>query len=107
MAEQLLCTLDELQHLQCIERHFEGKKLFAVRSNEKVYAYWNNCPHMSMPLNWRPDTFLDLDKTYIQCAMHGALFTIESGECVAGPCVEDRLDPLPIIERDGQLFVDI
>jgi nitrite reductase/ring-hydroxylating ferredoxin subunit len=30
----------------------------------------------------------------IQCATHGALFLIESGECVAGPCAGQSLQAL-------------
>jgi nitrite reductase/ring-hydroxylating ferredoxin subunit len=44
------------------------------------------CPHLGIPLNWAPERFLDLDGTLIQCSSHGALFQIDSGECIAGPC---------------------
>jgi len=37
-------------------------------------------------LEWQADEFLDASASLIQCATHGALFLIESGECVAGPC---------------------
>ncbi|GAB2790130.1 hypothetical protein GCM10027040_15510 [Halomonas shantousis] len=39
-----------------------------------------------MPLEYRPNVFLEPGGELIQCAMHGALFLPESGECVYGPC---------------------
>ncbi|MEE8263379.1 MAG: Rieske (2Fe-2S) protein, partial [Gammaproteobacteria bacterium] len=35
---------------------------------------------------WVPDQFLDETGNLLQCATHGALFRIEDGFCVAGPC---------------------
>ena len=37
----------------------------------------------------------------IQCANHGALFVIENGECVAGPCNGKALIALPFDIVDG------
>ncbi|MCF7545815.1 Rieske (2Fe-2S) protein [Pseudomonas petrae] len=61
-------------------------KILAVRRAGQVYAYANRCPHRGVALEWRADEFLDASASLIQCATHGALFLIESGECVAGPC---------------------
>ncbi len=64
-----------------------GSELFIVNKNNQLFAYQNQCPHLGIELNWEPDQFLDHDNVLIQCATHGALFVIESGECVAGPCL--------------------
>lgn len=58
----------------------------AVRRGGEVYVYANRCPHRGVALEWQPDEFLDASASLIQCATHGALFLIENGECVAGPC---------------------
>ncbi|AMX01889.1 Rieske (2Fe-2S) protein [Microbulbifer thermotolerans] len=76
--------------------------VFAVMKNGEVFAYKNNCPHRGINLEWQEDQFLDPDGALIQCASHGALFQIETGECVAGPCAGDALTPVPIeYGRDG------
>ncbi|WP_372760662.1 Rieske (2Fe-2S) protein, partial [Litorivivens sp.] len=49
--------------------------------------------------------FLDRDDSLIQCATHGALFVVETGECVAGPCMGDCLEAVPIIEHNGELHL--
>ena len=51
----------------------------------------NACPHIGIPLEFQPDEFLDMEKRFIQCANHGALFEIETGDCIAGPCAGQAL----------------
>ena len=57
-----------------------------------------------MQLNWSPDQFLNVDGSLIQCATHGALFDIDSGRCIAGPCLGEHLVPVPFELRDGMLL---
>ena len=61
-------------------------RAFVVRRGEQVFAYVNRCPHAGHPLDWLPNRFLNGDETLIQCASNGALFTLESGHCIVGPC---------------------
>ncbi len=68
-----------------------GEKYFAVKKQNKIYVYQNSCPHIGVALEWVEDQFLDSSHTMIQCANHGALFVIESGACVAGPCTGQKL----------------
>ncbi|MFZ5653705.1 MAG: Rieske (2Fe-2S) protein [Pseudomonadota bacterium] len=82
-----------------------GPGLFAVRTADGVRVYRNRCPHAGFELNWLPDRFLDRSGTFIQCQTHGALFEIESGRCVAGPCPGSSLEPVAVVERDGALYV--
>ncbi|MDX2421411.1 MAG: Rieske 2Fe-2S domain-containing protein [Amphritea sp.] len=70
------------------------RKLFAVNRQGNIYLYENRCPHKSIPLEWIPDTFLDAEKQFIQCSTHGALFTIDQGLCIAGPCTGAKLTPV-------------
>jgi nitrite reductase/ring-hydroxylating ferredoxin subunit len=79
--------------------------LFVVRRGGRVYAYRNSCPHTGATLEWLPDRFLDADGELIQCALHGALFLIESGECVHGPCVSAFLEPLNVELRGGRVIL--
>jgi len=78
---------------------------FLVRRGERVYAYRNRCPHTGATLEWRPDRFLTADGELIQCGLHGALFLIETGECVRGPCLGQRLTPVPIVLSAGQIWL--
>jgi nitrite reductase/ring-hydroxylating ferredoxin subunit len=79
---------------------------FAVKRDGKIFVYRNQCPHLGVELNWQKDKFLDFDNTMIQCFTHGALFVIESGECLAGPCHGKYLESIPTVERDGAVFLE-
>ncbi|MDQ0137619.1 hypothetical protein J2T08_005563 [Neorhizobium galegae] len=35
---------------------------------------------------WKSDVYLNGEGTHLACHSHGALFDIETGECVLGPC---------------------
>ncbi|MCE3284199.1 MAG: hypothetical protein K0R70_455 [Steroidobacteraceae bacterium] len=79
---------------------------FVVRRGDAVHAYVNHCPHAGFPLNWPPDVVLAPGGGHIRCIMHGALFELETGVCVAGPCMGHGLQPLPITVRDGYVLLD-
>jgi nitrite reductase/ring-hydroxylating ferredoxin subunit len=78
---------------------------FIVRKGADVYAYINACPHAGRPLHWAPDAFLTRDRRLIMCSAHGAIFEIETGICVAGPCPGARLRALPVRVAGG--LVDV
>jgi len=72
---------------------------FVVRKGGEIFAYANICPHRRHPLDLLPDAFLVEDGRLIRCDSHGALFSPETGLCLAGPCsgrslmkLEARLD---------------
>lgn len=69
---------------------------FAVRKDDRVHAYANSCPHTGAMLNWGPDRFLTRAGNQIMCGVHGALFEIETGYCVAGPCQGQSLRELEV-----------
>lgn len=101
-----LCQLSDIPEPGAKGYEVEGRKLFAVRYRGEVYVYENSCPHRSIPLEWNPDQFLDYDKLYIQCATHGALFRIDTGVCISGPCVEDSLSPVAFqIEQESIILI--
>ncbi len=102
-----LCAPDELAEGQSRGFEIAEEKLLAVRKDGQLYAYRNRCPHRGIPLEWLPDQFLDNSASLIQCATHGALFLIESGECVAGPCAGQSLQELAIREDDQGIWVDL
>jgi nitrite reductase/ring-hydroxylating ferredoxin subunit len=79
---------------------------FVVRRGGNVHAYVNHCPHAGFPLNWSPDAFLAPDAPLILCAMHGALFEIETGLCLSGPCDGLRLRALAVRVVRGYVMLD-
>ncbi len=79
--------------LQIGEACFHG---FVVRHDGAVHGYVDRCPHAGLPLPQALDVYLTLDARLIQCSWHGALFRIEDGVCIGGPCGGARLTPWPV-----------
>ena len=85
----------------------DNRQIFIVRRNGKLYGYLNRCPHTGVSLDWQPDQFLDITGKLIQCATHGALFRIEDGLCIHGPCVNQSLQPVPVRVTRGNIEVEL
>lgn len=79
--------------------------MFAVKKDAEIFLYFNRCPHLGTPLEWEEDRFLDADGALIQCSTHGALFQIEDGHCLVGPCKGKHLQAVPHTIVDGQITV--
>jgi nitrite reductase/ring-hydroxylating ferredoxin subunit len=79
--------------------------IFAVKKHDRIYLYENVCPHLGIQLEWQPDEFLDIEASMIQCSSHGALFRIEDGECLLGPCQGQSLIAVDFTMIAGQIDV--
>ena len=84
--------------LQIGEGFFHG---FVVRRGEEVRGYVDRCPHAGLPLAQKLDDYLTPAGDLIACSWHGALFDIDSGACVGGPCAGAALRPWPVALIDG------
>ena len=103
----VLCALDEIAspgargfRFRADEAVFAG---FVVRRGEAVFGYVDRCPHMGVPMAQQLDQYLTPDGSLIACSWHSALFRIDTGECVGGPCTGQRLTPWPVAVAEGQI----
>ena len=105
----LLCKVDDipLGGSKGVCPNARGRdQIVLIRQGDRVYAYVNNCPHYDKaPLGWKKDEFLDGSGQHVMCSSHGALFRISDGECVLGPCLGEKLTPLLIEVRDGDVVL--
>lgn len=76
---------------------------FVVRRGDSVHGYVDRCAHMALPLAQQLDQYLTPDGGLIQCSWHGALYRIDTGECVGGPCTGARLQPWPVTVIEGAI----
>ena len=94
-VEQRVCSVDDIEDGDSagftIKMAGKEARVLAVRRDDHVHVYLNRCPHIGVPLDLLEGKFLNMDKTLIQCATHGALFQIQDGECVSGPCIGQSL----------------
>lgn len=105
----VLCRLADLPPRGSRKFQFrEGRlryDIFIQRWDDKVYAYRDVCPHLSLPLDWRRGHFLDVEGQHIQCGHHGARFRVEDGLCIDGPCKGEYLTPVRIEVRGDEILV--
>lgn len=90
MNESLvLCQLDEIPDAGAISVRIEsstgGFQVILLRQGDHVFAYHNECPHQGRNLDYVPGKFMVRNGS-IMCAAHGALFAVNSGDCLSGPC---------------------
>lgn len=83
----------------------EGESLIVYRRGDAVRAWLNVCPHAGRRLDWAPGQFLLSKDGHLVCAVHGATFALPDGACIAGPCRGDRLREVPVVVREGAVFL--
>jgi nitrite reductase/ring-hydroxylating ferredoxin subunit len=108
----VLCRLDDIAEPGSMGFSLgsgaERREILVVRDGGGgLRAYQNSCPHTGGMLDWVPDHFLDIERKYILCATHGALFRIGDGLCIHGPCIGKSLVSVVIkLEGESIILVD-
>ncbi len=83
----------------------ECDSLIVYRDGDDVRAWHNVCPHAGRRLDWAPGKFLLGKDGLLICAVHGATFELQHGECVAGPCKGQSLRAVAVAIVDGEVRV--
>jgi len=108
-APQRLCASAELAErgdavLFDVLQWGQPARAFALRIDGRVVAYLNRCAHVPTEMDWQPGQFLDSERQFIICSVHGATYEPETGRCVGGPCGRGRLVVIEVEERDGEVY---
>ena len=108
-APQRLCASAELAErgdavLFDVLQWGQPARAFALRIDGRVVAYLNRCAHVPTEMDWQPGQFLDSERQFIVCSVHGATYEPETGRCVGGPCGGGRLVVIAVEERDGEVY---
>ncbi len=83
----------------------DAESLILHRDGDVVRAWLNVCPHAGRRLDWAPGKFLKSKDGQLVCAVHGATFELQRGECVAGPCRGASLRAVDVHVRDGHVHL--
>jgi len=86
-----------------ILQYRQPARAFALRFDGRAVAYVNRCLHVPTEMDWQPGEFLDGDKRWILCSIHGAAYEPADGRCVGGPCGRGRLVSLRVEELEGRV----
>ncbi len=109
LERHLLCSATDLAERQ--PRGFRignGQNVLNVlvlKIDGQIHAFENTCPHTGVPLDWGDGRFMDLTGAYLQCSTHGALFRLDDGYCVRGPCARQSLKSLAIRIDEGLVYL--
>ena len=79
-------------------------RAFVLRFDGRLVAYLNRCVHVPTEMDWQEGEFLDMDRRWIVCSIHGAHYEPADGQCVGGPCGRGRLAPVDVQEIDGEVY---
>jgi len=109
MTQTLLCNVEDIPDGDAKGFDPSGighDTIFVIRRGRHVTAFKNSCPHMpDTTLEWKKDAFLTHDKTQIFCAGHGAIFDLDSGLCVRGACLGQKLTPIELEVLENEIFL--
>ncbi len=108
-APRALCASADLQERGSavvfdVLQYREPARAFALRFDGQVVAYLNRCLHVPAEMDWQPGEFLDRNREFIVCSIHGAEYEPATGRCAGGPCGRGKLTPLRVEEREGQVY---
>jgi nitrite reductase/ring-hydroxylating ferredoxin subunit len=84
--------------------HRQPARAFALRFDGRAVAYLNRCLHVGVEMDWQPGEFLDSERRFIICSVHGATYEPSDGRCAGGPCGRGRLQRIDLTEADGQVY---
>lgn len=91
-----ICKVTDINEAESKGFEVLGESIFIVKMDGQLHAYKNICPHIQINLEYNPDQFLNDEKNFIQCSNHNALFEIDTGTCIAGPCSGQSLQKFDI-----------
>ena len=79
----------------------EGRELVVVRIEDDLYVLDDRCSHEAF---WLSDGEVDVESREIECARHGAMFDLVTGEPLSLPATQPvtRYD---VTVRDGRVEV--
>ena len=108
-ALRKICELTALPEGGIVKFKFSRESLeregFAARTQGRIVAYENVCRHIPISLDYGNDEFFAPDGRHFICQSHGALYDPHTGLCVRGPCEGLGLKTVPVLEREGALWL--
>ena len=80
-----------------------GRTLVVVRVEGSLYVLEDRCSHEDFPLS---EGYVDVEAAEIECARHGALFSLVDGEPLSLPATRP-VAHYAVRQVDGQLVVEV
>ena len=102
MAEFIkVAEQDELEEGELMAVEVDGDPICLARVDGVVYAFTDNCTHISGPLNEG-----DLEGCVLTCPWHGAQFDVRTGKVLRGPARQDIMT-YPVKIEDESILISL
>lgn len=103
MTRHSLCEVDALDEAVPVCSRVDGIDVVVVRCGAEIFCLENVCSHEHFPLS---DGEVDPSTCEIECARHGAMFDLATGEPRSLPATR-AVRTFPVVVHDGQVTVEI
>ena len=102
MAEFIkVAEQDELEEGGLMAVEVDGEPVCLSKVDGAVYAFTDNCTHISGPLNEG-----DLEGCVLTCPWHGAQFDVRTGKVLRGPARQDIMT-YPVKVEDESILISL
>lgn len=92
---------DEVEEGELMAVEVDGEPICLAKVEGCIYAFTDNCTHISGPLNEG-----ELDGEVLTCPWHGAQFNITTGKVLRGPARQD-IATYPVKVDDNAVFISL
>jgi 3-phenylpropionate/trans-cinnamate dioxygenase ferredoxin subunit len=93
--------ISELDEGEMLSVEVDGELVCLAKVAGAVYAFTDNCTHISGPLNEG-----ELDGCVLTCPWHGAQFDVRTGKVLRGPARQDVLT-YPVKVEDDAIYIQL
>ena len=101
MAEFKVAEVDEIREGKLLPLEVDGELVCMTRVGDTIYAFTDNCTHISGPLNEG-----ELNGVVLTCPWHFAQFDVRSGKVLRGPARQD-LATYPIRVDGNDVYLSL
>ena len=102
MSRHEVCALDALDEAVPYVASLDGLDVVVVRCDGELYCVENVCSHENFPLS---DGEVDPFTCEIECARHGSMFDLRTGEPRSLPATKP-VRTFPVSVTDGTVVVE-
>lgn len=102
-----LCSLHQLRQMTTkpVALLTADLAYIVIKKRDDFFVFANSCPHLNKKLTTKNLTILDAGQDFIHCTRHNALFTLDEGLCIKGPCNGQRLTKIAHTVRGDGIYV--
>ncbi len=102
MTESIkVATIDEVEEGSLLPLEADGEPICLAKVEGCIYAFTDNCTHISGPLNEG-----ELEGYTLTCPWHLAQFDVRTGKVLRGPARQDILT-YPVTIEDGTISISL